>query len=194
MATTNQKKFLDQTPVQRTLVGRFHHRFLQVLSELQPTSILEAGCGEGYLLSAMHRQLPELPMVGYDNLPAALTAGKKVFPKLDMRHGDIYHLPEHDRSWDVVIASEVLEHLDRPAEALKEMSRVAKRYVMLSVPHEPWFRLGNLARGRHLKRLGNHPEHINLWTRASFRDFVQRQAAVVTTTSSFPWTIVVAKV
>jgi ubiquinone/menaquinone biosynthesis C-methylase UbiE len=119
--------------------------------------------------------------------------GRRLFPRLHFDIGDIYHLAQASRSWDVVIVSEVLEHLDRPGEALDEVIRVAQRYVLLSVPHEPWFRIGNLARGRHVRRFGNHPEHVNLWSRKSFVQFVGKHATVQTVTGAFPWTIVLAK-
>ena len=39
-------------------------------------------------------------------------------------------------------------------------------------PFEPVWRLGNMARGRYLKDLGNTPGHVNHWSRWSFRRFV----------------------
>lgn len=192
--TTNHQKFDNSNPIQQALIGKFQRRFLSVLGSVQPQSILEMGCGEGFLLSSIKKQFSNIPLLGQDNLETALTTGRKLFPDLDLQTGDIYHINQPDHSWDVVIASEVLEHLDRPEAALQEMKRVAKRYILLSVPHEPWFRLGNLSRGRNLKRLGNHPEHINLWTQAAFGKFVGRQAQVERLTGSFPWTILLARV
>lgn len=194
MSTTNQQKFQNQHPIQQRLIHQFHQRFLQVLVPLQPKRILEVGCGEGYLLEKIHRAVPTAEMLGVDNNQLALEEGRRIFPQLQLERGDIYHLPQPDHSWDVVIASEVLEHLDHPEQALEELKRVSSRYVVLSVPHEPWFRLGNLARGRHLKRLGNHPEHINLWSRAKFARFVGQHLNVKTVTGSFPWTLIVAEV
>lgn len=194
MSTTNQKKFQDQAPIQQFLVGGFHTKFISALVDLTPTSILELGCGEGYLMEQMYRRLPNVPMLGLDTLEAALNEGRRIFPHLDLRRGDIYHIDQPDKSWDVVIASEVLEHLDHPAQALQELKRVAKRYVLLSVPNEPWFRLGNLGRGRHLRRFGNHPEHINLWSYHGFARFVAKQLPVEKVINAFPWTIVLARV
>lgn len=194
MATTNQKKFLDQTPIQQFLVGGFHHKFLNVLTGVQPSSVVELGCGEGYLLEQIHRRLPTTPMLGLDNNDQALAEGKKIFPHLQLQLGDIYHINQANKSWDVAIASEVLEHLDHPDQALEELKRVAQRYVILSVPYEPWFRLGNLGRLRHLRRFGNHPEHVNLWTQRGFATFVGQHLQVEKVYSAFPWTIILARV
>jgi ubiquinone/menaquinone biosynthesis C-methylase UbiE len=47
----------------------------------------------------------------------------------------IYALPFPDRMFDMVVCREVLEHLDDPLSALKELIRVAKRIVIVEVPH-----------------------------------------------------------
>lgn len=192
--TTNQAKFENKNPVQQGLIGKFQKAFLAELATLQPQSVLEVGAGEGFLLTAMQKQYPSIPIFGIDMNAEALAEGHRLFPQLRLEQGDIYHLSEPDKSWDVVVCSEVLEHLERPLDGLAELKRVAKRFVLLSVPHEPWFRLGNLARGRNLARLGNHPEHINLWSKQGFAHVVAERLHVEKVTGSFPWTIVVAKV
>lgn len=194
MPTTNHQKFINPNPLQQRFIATFQHKFLGLLESIHPESVLEMGCGEGFLLSKIKEHFPTIPLLGKDNLATALAAGHNLFPDLQLHHGDIYHIDQPDNSWDVVIASEVLEHLDRPEAALKEMKRVAKRYLLLSVPHEPLFRLSNLARGRNIRRWGNHPEHVNLWTRAEFVKFVSRHAQVERVTGSFPWTILLARV
>ena len=58
-------------------------------------------------------------------------------------------LPFKDNSYDVVTALDVLEHLENPHAALKELCRVAKKSVMISLPNMFYikFRL-NFLRGR----------------------------------------------
>lgn len=192
MNSSNRRKHENRNPIQRALIKRFQHRLFGILDELSPVDLLEVGAGEGFLLDRIRTQFPAVRLCGLEIDEAVLADGQLLFPHLDLRKGDIYHLNEPSRSWDIVLSSEVLEHLDRPAEGLKELARVARRAVVLSVPHEPWFRLSNLARGRHLARLGNHPEHVNLWSRRGFAGFVQEQLHVHQIVSSFPWTIVVA--
>lgn len=193
MSTTNQQKFENQNRIQQKLIGGFHAKFLDVLAKAQPKSVLELGCGEGYLLTKIAQAYPSIPLLGLDNNQAAVDEGHRIFPKLKLDVGDIYNIAQPDGSWDVVVASEVMEHLEQPIKALEELRRVSSRYVLLSVPHEPWFRLGNFARGRHVRRFGNHPEHINLWSRKSFVTFIRQRLTPISITSAFPWTIVLAQ-
>lgn len=196
MATTNRQKFETGNTVVQGLIGRFHKNISALIADVQPTNLLEVGCGEGFFLAAVKRRLPELPVLGLDVNQEALADGRRLFPDLPLRHGDIYHLDQPDASWDMVVASEVLEHLGRPAEALRELRRVSRRYVVLSVPWEPWFQLGSLARGKHLHRFGNHPEHVNHWNPGTFRAWVGTALTVerLKTFSAFPWMIVLARV
>jgi len=193
MNSTNQQKYASANPLRKMFLGPFQQRFLQTLKDQLPADILEVGAGEGYLLAKIDQALPAVRKVGLDLSPESVAEGRRLFPQLDLRTGDIYHINEPDHAWDTVIASEVLEHLDRPDDALAELKRVAKRQVILSVPWEPWFRLLNLARGKHLRRLGNHPEHIQNWTKAGFTKFVKNQLEVERVIGAFPWTIIVAK-
>lgn len=194
MMTTNQLKYESGNPLRKIFLRPFQRRFLTVLETIRPMDLFEVGAGEGYLLEQIHRRLPDVRLVGVDVEASIIAEGKRVFPHLDLRQGNIYQLNEPDHSWDVVVASEVLEHLDRPADGLRELARVAKRYVVLSVPWEPWFRLMNFARGQHLRRWGNHPEHVNNWTRQTFARFVGSQLTVERVIPSYPWTIVLARV
>ncbi len=194
MKTTNHKKFVSAHIGRKVLIHRFQQKFTEAIADVPMTNLLEVGCGEGFLLAALQKRYPHIPMLGLDYSDVALRAGREIFPQLKLEHGDIYRLAQADKSYDVVVASEVLEHLDRPEEAMKELVRVSKRTLLLSVPNEPWFRLSNLASGNHMKRFGNHPEHVNLWSRRGFGRFVSQFADVELLTGSYPWTIVRARV
>jgi hypothetical protein len=92
-----------------------------------------------------------------------------------------------------VIASQVLEHLPDPVSALKRLVDLSSERLLLTVPAEPWFQIVNLARGRHLARLGNHPEHVNRWSFSKFGRLVSNHAQIVRAYRVFPFTVVVAK-
>ncbi len=117
-------------------------------------------------------------------------------PRGTFTTGSIYDIQQPDNSFDVVVAFEVLEHLHEADKALAEMARVASKYVVLSVPHEPFFCLANAARGKNLDidPKGSDPDHRNFWSREGFGEFVSRELDVVQLTGSFPWTICVGRV
>jgi 2-polyprenyl-3-methyl-5-hydroxy-6-metoxy-1,4-benzoquinol methylase len=140
----------------------------------------------------LHQRFPRWEMKGSDLSDSAIAYAQQLLPEARFAVEDIYRLSDADNAYDLVIASEVLEHLEDPAAALSEIVRTSRRYVLLSVPNEPAFQLTNFARGKYLRRWGNHPEHIQHWSRGRFAEFVSTQCHVISTSSSFPWTIVLA--
>jgi hypothetical protein len=87
----------------------------------------------------------------------------------------------------------VLEHVPQPERALAEISRVCRGAAILSVPREPIWRAGNVARGRYLRDWGNTPGHVNHWSSRAFERFVAGQLAVTDTAHPLPWTMVCAR-
>ena len=181
---TAQEKYDDPNPVVRFVIGRFFRRLRGVLSELGPHSILDAGCGEGEMLRRGVLPSTVKPVcVDLDSARLALVAGH------DRVRASVMSLPFASRSFDVVTCLEVLEHLDDPAAAVRETARVARHAVVFSVPYEPYFRIGNVLRGKHLGLLGNHPEHVQHWNLRTFRAFLSGPVAPVRVVEAFPWII-----
>jgi hypothetical protein len=73
------------------------------------------------------------------------------------------------------------------------MARVASRWLLVSVPHEPLWRILNMARGAYLRQLGNTPGHLNHWTQRSFVSLLRGYGEVVVTRSPFPWTMLLVR-
>jgi SAM-dependent methyltransferase len=173
-----QDKYHDSNPVISFVVRRFFERVGVVLAELGPESLLDAGCGEGEMLRRGIVPAGVQPVLLDRNTD---TAAHVI--------GSVTGLPFAPRSFDVVTCLEVLEHLDDPAAAARELTRVARRALVVSVPHEPWFRVGNVARGKRLRTLGNHPEHVQHWNFRSFEKFLAPHVAEVRIIGAFPWII-----
>ena len=193
--TSNYRKHTSDNPIQRALIDRFHRKVQQIVTDLHPKTLLDAGCGEGFVDEILLTAIPELEITGFDVLGDSVKLASLRNPRGQFTTGDIYAIEQADKSFDVVIALEVMEHLHEPDKALAEMARVAKEYVVLSVPHEPFFCLANAARGKNLDidPKGSDPDHRNFWSRAKFGAFVSRELDVITLTGSFPWTICVGR-
>jgi SAM-dependent methyltransferase len=186
----NEGKYRSRNPVVRHLVGRFLQRVTELAASERPRRILEVGCGEGIVLATLAARLPGSRLDGLELDEPALKAARKRCPGATLVRGDACALPFGDQSFDLVVCLEVLEHLPEPARALRELRRVARAGCLLSVPHEPFFRLGNLLRGRNVTRLGDPTDHLQHWGAREFTAFCERELAVRTRTTAFPWLIV----
>ncbi len=81
-----------------------------------------------------------------------------------------------------------------PEQVVAEMARVASRYLLVSVPHEPLWRVLNVARGAYVTDLGNTPGHINHWSKRAFVAMLSRHGEVIEARSPFPWTMLLVRV
>lgn len=195
-ASSNYRKHTSGNPVQKALIERFHRVIADRVAALAPASFLDAGCGEGFVAEVLLDRLPGLALTGIDFSADAAQIAQAKLPAARFEAGDVTALPFPDGAFDVVGCFEVLEHLrgDGPERALAEFERVARRAVVLSVPHEPFFSLANAARGKNLdvRPRGSDPDHVNFWGRREFAAFVGQRFDVAWLGGSFPWTICVA--
>ena len=192
--TSNYQKHISRNPLQRFLIENFYKSLVSLAKSVRPVTILDVGCGEGFSLVNLRRNKIGKIYEGVDYSHDAIRLGKKLYPKLNIKLGNIYELPYKNNAFDLIICTEVLEHLEKPHKALSEIKRVAKKNIILSVPNEPFFILANLLRGKHLGTFGNHPEHINHWTPQGFKTFLKKNKLKISSTKyPFPWTLILAR-
>jgi SAM-dependent methyltransferase len=155
--------------------------------------LLDAGCGEGHVAAWLAGAFPAAEITGVDGRSAALTAFLARNPGLRAVEGDLRNMPFADDAFDVVVCTEVLEHLHEPELTLRELGRVCAGHLFLTVPHEPFFRAGNLGRGRYVSRLGSTPGHVAAWGRRGFLGLVSGELEPVRWVSLFPWQGILAR-
>lgn len=172
----------------RRLIDRFYRRLRAIVEPLNGHTVLDAGCGEGETIARLGDVLP--PQVSaVDILEDSVRYTQRRHPFVEASVGSLYELPFDGYSFDLVLCLEVLEHLDRSADGLRELARVARTDLVVSVPYEPYFRLGSLLRGKYVRHLGDHPEHVNHWNRRTLPAFLGAQVEVAEVAIAFPWLI-----
>jgi ubiquinone/menaquinone biosynthesis C-methylase UbiE len=87
-------------------------------------SILDVGCGPGYV-SAAAAERGATP-TGLDFSAKMIAIAKKMWPKIEFREGDAQNLPFPDQTFDRVVANFALLHLAQPERAMAEANRVLK--------------------------------------------------------------------
>jgi SAM-dependent methyltransferase len=189
-------KYGSTNPVVRRLMGAFEGTLDELFTQADPQSLLDVGCGEGVLTHQWAQQLgDERRVVGIDLDDPALHAewAKRTAPNLEYRVMKAENLPFADGEFDAATAIEVLEHVPDAEHTVAEMARVAKRWLLVSVPREPLWRGLNMARGAYWKDLGNTPGHVNHWSKRSFVALLSRHGEVVQARSPFPWTMLLVR-
>ncbi len=188
------EKYKERSRLKRFFITNFLQQIDRLYQDIEPQSVLELGCGEGFVSGYLHQRYPRVTFHGIDQDTAQLHRLNKLFPSITTHRADItqplsdLQLPKYD----LVMALEVLEHLPHPEKTLTAMQQLTKQYVLISVPWEPWFRLSNLLRGRNIRRLGNDAEHINHWTKHGITALLNTYYTVADVHIAFPWTILVA--
>jgi len=100
---------------------------LKILNKLPSGNILDIGCMDDYILKRLPKRFD---YYGIDDDP--LCNHQKI-SKMKAAQ-----LPKN-RKYDIVLCTEVLEHLDDPVKGIKIIKTLSKRFVLISVPNEPFF-------------------------------------------------------
>lgn len=99
-------------------------------------SLVDVGCGLGETIRSIVEEFPDAQLTGLDFSPHAIERCRSLMPE---HRWDVADLSGDgfDASFDVVLCSEVLEHLDDPAAAIGNLARLVASdgTVVITVPH-----------------------------------------------------------
>lgn len=143
--------------------------FLQgIVPAGQCNSLLDVGSGRGVFLFPLLRDFPELEVTSLDILPHRVALHECLnvggITNLHPRLADICTWNVPDKSFDVVTMLEVMEHIPDTLSVVKKAIRLARNYIIVSVPSKP----------------DDNPEHIHLFTARQLENlFVENGCAKV---------------
>lgn len=186
-------KYKKANFIEKILLKNFFDTIKSIIPE-NIKSVAEIGCGAGISTEKLRDFfINQQTFFASDLDPELVEMAKEKNKGVSFGIESIYDLNHTDGEFDLVFCLEVMEHLEEPEKALKEISRVTKEYVIISVPREPLWRILNMARGSYWKDLGNTPGHINHWSKRGISKFISKEFKVLKVCSSTPWTIVLAR-
>jgi ubiquinone/menaquinone biosynthesis C-methylase UbiE len=185
-------KYGTRNPVARLLMRGFLAAVRELYVDARARTVLEVGCGEGHLAQVLFASASRPDRFVASDVDLARVRSD-LDPAIEVVRASAYQLPFADRSFELVLCCEVLEHLDDPVAALAEVARVASSRVLLSTPREPLWRALNVMRGRYLRALGNTPGHVQHFTRQGLVRLAGSRLRVIEVRSPLPWTVVLGE-
>ena len=188
-------KYASRHPIERRLVDGFLTELDRLVALTGAREAHEVGCGEGELARRLAHK--GLRVRGTDAsagvVAEAQARAREAELEIDFETRPIEALaPERDAA-ELIVCCEVLEHVSDPQAALGILEKLARPWLVVSVPREPLWRVLNLARLKYVGELGNTPGHLNHWSRRGLRELLDGRLEVVEVSSPLPWTMALCR-
>ena len=100
---------------------------IKIIKGLPGGTVLDMGCMDDYILKRLPSQFD---YYGIDDDPLCS------HPRIEKKKVEEL---EKGKKYDIVVLTEVLEHLEDPVAGMRLLKDLTKRYILISVPNEPFF-------------------------------------------------------
>lgn len=151
-------------------------------------TILEVGCGGGHVLQLF----PQSQLTGLDVSGCMLEKARKNLQgyQVKLLKGEIHNLGLPDNTFDKIVCTEVLEHVESPEKILHEIARVLKPdgTAVITLPNDnlihriqKMIRFSGLARLPLFERIvwGGDEYHLHLWKVSEMRAMLSRHLTLL---------------
>jgi len=145
-------KYGSSNIFERWLVQGFVSAMTELVDKVNPTSIHEVGCGEGYWTLKWLEQGIVARGSDFSSNVTEMAQANALSLKLQVvtfKVCNIYDLNPDVDAANLVVCCEVLEHLECPEDGLQALQAIASPYLIISVPREPLWSAMNMARGKY---------------------------------------------
>jgi len=187
-------KYSADNPISNFLVNNFTSQINEIIKRIDYDVVLDVGCGEGIIFAKLKQRFKDKKCTGVDIDKDHIEKANLNAPFASYQKGSIYDLRFPKNSFDLVMCLEVLEHLENPEKAVQNLKEVSSKYVLISVPREPIWRILNMVRGSYWRDWGNTPGHLNNWSTKQIKKMLGNHFEILEVRKPLPWTIILCKV
>lgn len=96
-------------------------------------SVLDVGCGKGYLLSRIQQAVPQLQLHGVDLVEREIDAS------IPFTRAEGTQLPFADNHFDLVVCTHTIEHIFDARKLVQELKRVAAKKIIVVTPKQRYY-------------------------------------------------------
>jgi ubiquinone/menaquinone biosynthesis C-methylase UbiE len=131
-----QKFYAELDSISRNRATDLNDACLDAILSLLDDSVatlLDAGCGAGYLLKRIHAAYPGIALAGSDIIPAPADLPGRY------HQCDLFALQAEERAFDIVVCSHVLEHIPDLKRAVLTLRRLCRRQLFIVVPCQRYY-------------------------------------------------------
>lgn len=161
-----ENAFFDDTPYRDEWQREVYELALKAATAINATTVVDVGCGSGFKLL---KYFSHLRTIGLD-LEPTLGFLRETYPDRDWRESSF---SADLGPVDVVICSDVVEHLPDPDQLMAFLSRLSFKILVLSTPER------KLVYGYDQSGPPANPAHCREWTQAEFHAYASRWFTVV---------------
>lgn len=134
--------------------------------------VLDVGCGAGSVAKAVKHERPDLEVVGCDVSRSALAVAQASAEGVEFQVAEAERLPFADGEFDFVWIFDVLEHVEKPEQVLREVARVLRPgagfHIVLPLEGQSWTLYRFLGCGTRWTAKVRHGGHIQVFSAERF--------------------------
>jgi SAM-dependent methyltransferase len=139
---------------------------MNMVSSLEFRSVLDVGCGQGSPLEEIEERRPGVELAGVDLSEQAVTLARRRLPRASFSVLDLTEGPL-DRTFDLIVCSDVLEHIPDDRAALRHIRKMANRWCLVTT-----------LQGR-MRRFEREVGHVRNYRRGELRERMEEAGFVV---------------
>ncbi len=150
-------------------IKNWYGNAINFVNKLKDVSILDIGCGLGYFLSALNGSIKKF---GLEDSSFACDYVRENFKNIEIKNGDFKEIKSYKQKFDVVMFYHVIEHLEKPAEAIELIKKVLKEdgFLIIGTPN-----VSSLVSKIFKKNFRHYiPAHICLYSEQSLRVLLEK--------------------
>lgn len=138
----------------------------KIVAKFSRDSVLDVGCNDGELVNYLNSIGKKA--VGIDMDEKLISKAKSKYPHIEFEVASAESIPYDDNSFDTCVAWNILEHLEDDKKGFKELLRVARKKVILTVPREDEISIPSSVTYRHYV----DPTHKRYYSKKNLKELI----------------------